>query len=137
MRGVRRKRAACACTAAQAQGRASHAEGRPPKAPLLLESGRLAPVRPPWGPLRVTARRVGSSDAREVAPCHRSDASPRTSPTMTAAPPRGALGMPSDAMRCRAMPSERKGRCHRDAGACQELPRPSTSRSISHTCLLW
>ena len=127
MRGLRRKRAACARTAAQAQDRAAHAEGRPPKALLPIERGRLAPVRPPWGPLRVTARRVRGSDAREVAPPHRSDASPRTSPTMTAAPPRGALGMPRCAERCHAMPRD----AERAQGAmpprCRRMPRASTS----------
>ena len=37
MCGMRRKRAACARTAAQAQDRASHAEGRPPKARCSLK----------------------------------------------------------------------------------------------------
>ena len=124
---MRRKRAACARAAAQAQDRAAHAEGRPPTALLLLESGRLAPVRPPWGPLRVTARRVRGSDAREVAPPHRSDASPRTSPAMAAAPPRGAVGMPRCAERCHAMPRD----AERAQGAmpprCRRMPRASTT----------
>ena len=124
---MRRKRAACARTAAQAQDRAAHAEGRPPKAPLPIERGRLTPVRPPWGPLRVTARRVRGSDAREVAPHHRSDASPRTSPAMAAAPPRGAHGMPRCAERCHAMPRD----AERAQGAmpprCRRMPRASTT----------
>ena len=120
-----RKRTACACTAAQAQGRASHTEGQPLKALLLIERGRLASVWPPWRPLRVTARRVRTSDAREVALHHRSDASPRTSPAMTPAPPRGAVGVPRCTARCRAMPRDAERAQGTMPPRCQRMPKAS------------
>ena len=135
MCGVRRKRAACARTAAQAQDRAAHAEGRPPKALLPIESGRLTPVRPPWGPLRVTARRVRTSDAREVALHHRSDASPRTSPAM-AAPrlrevPSGCRDVPRDASRCRASARGDATEMPAHAKSFHYLPRAARSRILA------